>query len=369
VNRTYSKNVERLLAVALVVLTFARPASAADAATEAEGLIRQGLQLRGQNEPGRALPLLEQAYRTARTPRTAAHLGLVELELEDFVEAERYLTEALATPTHPWIAKNKSTLEQQLATARANVGELAVTGSPAGAEIWVDGARVGQLPLGAPLRLSKGRVDLQVRAPGHLPATETLNIVAGKREQRSYVLAPDPALARAPAAPYVTRSLAPPARPTAPPPFTPSAASTSTSATLEATPSEPSDPRRTMRTAAWVTGGAAAVALVFGTVELFKVASAKDAFNNHMGTVGGVYGKDCGTGSLSAECKPLKDDYDRAVTLSVVGFATAGALAAGASVLYLLSNRDASAERSASSRALACVPDPAGRGVACSLRF
>jgi hypothetical protein len=369
VNRTYSKNVERLLAAALV-LTFARPASAADAATEAEGLIRQGLQLRSQNEPGRALPLLEQAYRTARTPRTAAHLGLVELELEDFVEAERYLTEALATPTHPWIAKNKSTLEQQLATARANVGELAVTGSPAGAEIWVDGARAGQLPLGTPLRLSKGRVDLQVRAPGHLPATETLNIVAGKREQRSYVLAPDPALARAPSAPYVTRSLAPPAhQPTAPPPFTPSSTTPTASATLEATPSEPADARRTMRTAAWVTGGAAAAALVFGTVELFKVASAKDAFNNHMGTVGGIYGKDCGTGSLSAECRPLKDDYDRAVTLSVVGFAAAGALAAGASVLYVLSNRDASAERAASTRALACVPDPARRGVACSLRF
>ena len=75
---------------------------------------------------------------------------------------------------------------------------------------------------------------------------------------------------------------------------------------------------------------------MFGTVEAFQVASARDAFNDHMGTVGGVYGKDCGTGSLSAACKPLKDDYDRAVTLSVVGFAAAGALAAGASVLFVL---------------------------------
>jgi hypothetical protein len=372
VNRTYLKTVERVIAAALVI-AFARPAGAADPATAAEALVRQGLQLRAQNEPGRALPLFEQAYRIDKTPRTAAHLGLVELELEDYVEAERFLTEALATPTHPWIAKNKTTLEQQLATARANVGELAITGSPNGAEIWVDGARAGQLPLSAPLRLSKGRVDLQVRAAGHLPATETLNIVAGKREQRSYVLAPDPALARAPSPPYVTRSLAAPAAPTAPPPFAASAvpATPSDATTIEATASEPGDPRRTMRTAAWVTGGAAVAALVFGTVELFQVASARDAFNDHMGTVGGVYGKDCGTGSLSAECKPLKDDYDHAVTLSVVGFAAAGALAAGASVLYLLSSpeRGVSSERAESARALACVPDPAGRGVACSLRF
>ena len=115
----------------------------------------------------------------------------------------------------------------------------------------------------------------------------------------------------------------------------------------------------------------AAGALLFGTIEAFQVASARDAFNNHMGTVGGVYGKDCGTGSLSAACKPLKDDYDRAVTLSIVGFATAGALAAGASVLFVLSspNHGLRAERTASARALACVPDPAARGVACSLRF
>lgn len=139
--------------------------------------------------------------------------------------------------------------------------------------------------------------------------------------------------------------------------------------TVDATASEPTDRRRTLRTAAWVTGGVAAAALLFGTVELFQVASARDAFNDHMGTVGGVYGKDCGTGSLSAECKPLKDDYNRAVTRSVVGFAAAGALAAGASVLFVLSNRGASEERAASTRALACVPNPAARSVACSLRF
>ena len=106
-------------------------------------------------------------------------------------------------------------------------------------------------------------------------------------------------------------------------------------------------------------------------MEAFQVASTRDAFNNHMGTVGGIYGKDCGAGDVSATCKPLKDDYDRAVTLSIVGFAAAGALAAGASVLFLLSspNHSLSAEPAAPARALACVPDPSARGVACSLRF
>jgi hypothetical protein len=112
---------------------------------------------------------------------------------------------------------------------------------------------------------------------------------------------------------------------------------------------------------------------LFGTIEAFQASSAQDAFNNHMGTVGGIYGKDCGTGTgyLTAACKPLKDDYDHAVTLSVVGFVSAGVLAAGATVLYVLSSPNHSlwAEPAAPSRALACVPEPGARGVACSLRF
>jgi hypothetical protein len=369
VNRNHLVGMARLIAAALAVdlwlaLAVARPAGAADPAVESEALIRQGLQLRAQNEPGRALPFLEQAYRTARTPRTAAHLGLVELELDDYAAAERFLSEALtATPTHPWVAKNRATLEQQLATARANVGELAIAGSPAGAEIWIDGARAGQLPLAAPLRLNKGRVDVQVRAPGHVSATESVSVVAGKREQRSFTLAPEPTAARVPAAPIATRTAPPPFDATTPP------TTTSATATIDMAPAEPSDKRRTMRTAAWVTGGAALGALVLGTIEAFQMTSARDAFNDHMGTVGGVYGKDCGTSSLSAACKPLKDDYERARTLTVVGFAAAGALAAGASVLFVLSSdRGAATEATASARALACVPDPLARGVACSLR-
>lgn len=352
------------MAAALLLLAFARPAGAASSWEEAEALIRQALQLRAQNKPDRALPLLEQAYRTARTARTAAHLGLCELELGAFVAAERYLTEGLATPDHPWIAKNKSTLEQQLAHAKTNIGELAISGSPAGAELWVNGNRAGKLPLAVALRLDKGRVEVQVRAPGHLPATDSVTIVGGKQERRTYALAPDPAIARAPAPQEADHT-----GPLAPPPFVaPTAAAT---ATVEAAPADPESPRRRMRTAAWIAGGAAVGALLLGTVEAFQVASARDAFNNHMGTVGGVYGKDCGTGSLSPACKPLKDDYDRAVTLSVVGFATAGALAAGASVLWVLSspNHSLRAEPTASARALTCVPDPSGRGVACSLRF
>jgi type II secretory pathway pseudopilin PulG len=358
-----------LIAAALVT-SMVSPARAADATAESEALIHQALQLRSENKPERALPLLEQAYRTSRNPRSAAHLGLVEMELSNFVLAERYLTEALATPTHPWIAKNKASLQQQLADAKGNIGELAVAGSPAGAEIWVNGSQAGQLPLSAPLRLAKGRVDVKVVAPGYVAATESVTIVGGKREKRSFALAPT-----APVTPPPVVPLAPVAASggVEPPRFTPSP-TPAAAATVVAKPSPPADRRQTLRTAGWITGGVAAGALVFGTIEAFQAASARDTFNNHMGSVGGVYGKDCGTATLSAACKPLKADYDHAVTGSVVGFVAAGVLGAGAAALFALSSPSFEpwwkpAPASTSVRALACIPDPASRSIACSLRF
>src|SRR5215475_9606181 len=132
----------------------ARPARAGDSA-EAEALIRQGVELRAQKKDERALPLFEKAYQISRSPRTAGQLGLVEMALGYFVDAERYLGEAVASPDHPWVAKNLPTLKAQLAAAKAQIGELYIVGEPAGAEVLVNGKPVGKLPLAAPIRLDK----------------------------------------------------------------------------------------------------------------------------------------------------------------------------------------------------------------------
>ena len=116
----------------------ARPARAGDSA-EAEALIRQGVELRAQKKDERALPLFEKAYQLSRTPRTAGQLGLVEMALGYFVDAEKYLGEAVASPDHPWVAKNLATLKAQLATAKSQIGELYIIGEPAGAEVVVNG--------------------------------------------------------------------------------------------------------------------------------------------------------------------------------------------------------------------------------------
>src|SRR5437763_9941722 len=130
----------------------ARPAHAGDSA-EAEALIRQGVDLRGQKKDERALALFEKAYQVSRSPRTAGQLGLVEMALGYFVDAEKYLGEAVASPDHPWVAKNLPTLKAQLAAATAQIGDLYIAGEPAGAEVIVNGKSVGRLPLSGPVRL------------------------------------------------------------------------------------------------------------------------------------------------------------------------------------------------------------------------
>src|SRR5262245_47316503 len=176
-----------LLTIGINVGLPARPARAGDSA-EAEALIRQGVELRAQKKDERALPLFEKAYQLSRTPRTAGQLGLVEMALGYFVDAEKYLSEAVAAPDHPWVAKNLATLKAQLATAKSQIGELYIVGDPNGAEVLVNGKAVGRLPLSTPIRLDKGRAEVQVRAPGYVATTDTLTMVGGKREDRSYRL-------------------------------------------------------------------------------------------------------------------------------------------------------------------------------------
>jgi len=362
---------KRLSGVAAAVLAaFAAlataPARAATDVEQAEALIREGVRLRARNNAAQALPVFEKAYQISRSPRTAAQLGLCELELGHHAAAERYLTEALASPDHPWIAKNKAALKKPLETARANTGELALVVSTPGAEVLLNSKPVDKALLstlsttGAPVRLDKGLVELEIRAPGYEPVRETVTIVAGKQEQRTYALLPAPA-----------RSAASEIRSGGVTSLGSSGSDAGAAVSLTNAPAAaPGGDHDKRRIAAWITGGAAVGALVFGTVEAFSAASKRDTFNAHTTVIGGVAYHDCGTANLSPACQSLKDDYDQALTMTIIGFAAAGALTVTSSVLFMLSSPGhAGAERDSAARAFVCVPDPVARGLGCSLRF
>lgn len=336
--------------IAAVAALSGRPAAAETNVEQAEALIRQGVDLRAHDETPRALPLFERAYQISPTPRTAGQLGLCELELARYVEAQRHLVEALASPDNPWIVKNRSILMRQLAAAAANVGELALTVSPAESDILLNGKPIDRSLVGASIRLEKGPVNVEVRAPGYQPAQERITIRGGQREQRTFALSPEPAQQVAVA---------------------PSLEAPGPAVDLAMVPPSTGQTARAERIAAWITGGAALGALALGTAEAFNAASKRDAFNSHTAVEGGAVVEDCGTAALNAACKPLKDSYNQALTLSIVGFVSAGALAIASTVLFKLSSSGhaGSPESSGVAGALACVPEPGVRGFGCALRF
>jgi len=355
-----------LLSVTLGLALAPDAVHAAEESLEAESLIRQGVELRAHGKDERALPLFEKAYKTSRTPRTAGQLGLVELSVGYFVEAERYLGEALASPDHPWVAKNLAMLKQQLDSAKDKIGELAVSGTPYGAEVLVNGKPVGSLPLLSPVRLDKGRAEVQLRAPGYLPARDTVTIAGRAREERSFALARDPtapgfvAPAKPVPRPRATAQVSPEAPAFAPVPAVPM---TRDAPPLRAPP-DGGDRSNRLRPWAWVAAAGAVGGLAFGGFEAFAASRKLDDFNRHTGLVEGVLTRDCGTAALTMDCKSLKQSYDRALVLSIVGFAAGGALAATSTALFW-----ASAPEPPQTTALRCVPSAMTPGISCGWRF
>jgi len=144
-------------------------------------LIEQALTLREQGDDSGALPLLEQAYDIAPSPRGAAQLALVHQALGNWVSAERYVHEALAAAGDPWVARTRATLMTALETIEGRLGSLQVVGNPVGAEIRFGGEVIGLLPMDRPMRVVAQRGVLTVSAAGFHPVQ--IEITVGPRSK------------------------------------------------------------------------------------------------------------------------------------------------------------------------------------------
>lgn len=178
-------NVRRLLpAVLLSVLvasagtTAARSAWAAPDEPEAEALIGKGIELREKGKDDEALAVFKQALARSPSPRARAQVALAEQALGLWVAAESDLAQALAQGEDAWIAKNKAALEGALGTIRRRLGSLEVRGTE-GADVSLDGVKLGTLPAAAPFRVEAGRRTLELRAKGFHPTARTIEVPAG----------------------------------------------------------------------------------------------------------------------------------------------------------------------------------------------
>ncbi len=176
----------------LVVLSLPADAQTLDPAVEA--MLREGIAHRVAGRDEAAVERFEAAYRALRAPITAGQLALACQAAGRWVDADRYMREALAAPNDGWVRRRRRELDEAYAVTQRNVGELELRGGPDGATVRVEGATVGTLPLTTPLRLRAGTVTVDVRADGYLPCTRQVTILGGEltREPLAMTAVPAP---------------------------------------------------------------------------------------------------------------------------------------------------------------------------------
>jgi tetratricopeptide (TPR) repeat protein len=297
----------RLAPFALVVALLTVPAPAR--AEDANGLIKQGIELRRAGKDQAALEQFRRAYDLTPTPRALAQMGLAEQALSRWIDGEAHLTKALEAAQDSWIAKYRETLE----------------GS--GAELRVDGQPAGTLPLRRTLRLPVGIHALDVSAAGHTIVTRTASVEVGVTTHEDLAASPQPATPT-----LVTPEPAP-----------------------SAPPGAPDAPAITRRGAAWIaTGGAVALATAGA---IFWLAGRNDADTYNASST-------CRNGTGGAPCTDLRTGGNRDYALAIGAVVAAGALGATAVVLFLKAPSGAPPEPR-----VACLPDLFRAGAACALRF
>jgi PEGA domain len=366
-----------IVAVGIGVTTAALAAPVDDA----EVFVRRGIALRKDLKDREALDQFQRAYQLARTPRIAAQIGVAEQALGRWVDAEVHVTQALAAPTDAWIVKNRPALEKAMTTIRSHLGSVEILGSPAGANVRIDGREIGKVPLSSALRVAAGTVVIEMRAPGHFPVSRTISVAADVLTRETVVLPPS-------AAPIDTvgsgRSVnasvsmpydqAPRATPTGGS-TGPASAPIATSAEFQPSENHPSgddgsrdlglrdaEPREAgswRAPLAW-TLTAGAVAFAGGGVAALIVRNGKaNDYNRSIDSTG------C-AGVAAAACSQLRSDGDRAQALAIVGFGVAGAMAITAAILFVT----APSTPAAVSTALgACGVDWPVRGLYCGATF
>jgi len=201
-----------LLAALLAPLAFGSPARASDDATTER--LRRAYELRREHRNEEALAVYDEAFALSPTPAVRAQRALAEQALGRWVVAERELDIALASDD-PWVERNRPSLEEARAFVGQHLAWLQVDVEAPGAEARLDGA---PFPLGEPVRVAAGALDLEVRAPGRTPDVRSVAVLANAHVHEVIALAAIPT--QAASEPAVIP--APPAR--APAPEAPAAA-------------------------------------------------------------------------------------------------------------------------------------------------
>jgi len=340
--------------VAAVTFALAGQAGSVGAETQ-DALIKHGIDLRLAGDDEGAFRDFQKALEISRTPKAVAQVGLAEQALGRWEDADVHVAEALRANNDPWVTRNRKTLEDAMGVIKQHVARVEVVAEPAGAEILVNGRKVGKTPLPSAIRVSAGEVAVEARAAGYVTTYHTVHLVGGQyqtvvlhMEQEGGTEASKNGASKNGAG----KAIESPA----------SAANTG-----------PSSARVVAKWSALGLGGAGLVTGVAATlIYRSRVSDFDKAANMNCADNGGtaVY-KD--TGKTASECQGALDGYKHARTWQIVGFAAAGVFTATWAVLALTESNSipqtALGSTSRATRWATCLPALGVTQLSCAFTF
>lgn len=295
-----------------------------------ERLIDEGLNLRERREDRRALEKFKAALAIDGSGRSRAQVALAHQALGEWLDAHRELTSALKMPDR-WIEQHRTALESALDVIQGRLGRVEVECSVDGAEVRLNGQKIGVTPLSEAGFAVAGTVVLDVEADGYWPVTRQVQVGPGSLARETIKLVAQET-------------------------------NTMPDAAAETTVPESSN---IYAIVGWTFAGAAAVGVAVGTAGLLIRNDEIDAYNDPSCLAGGR--------SRDENCGDRLDAADSALAMGISGFVAGGAFAIGSLVFLLLDDDAPSAKetagRSSGDRSFVCAPGPGDIGAACALRF
>jgi hypothetical protein len=328
------------LLVLAAVTAHVRPAFAAPDDADAETLINRGIDLREHGKDDEALAVFKKALAKSPSPRARAQVALAEQALGIWLAAENDLIIALAADTDAWIVKNRAALEGALGIVRRHIGSLEVRGTD-GAEVLLDGVRLGVLPAPSANRVEAGRRTLELRLKGFHPGARSIEVPAGAVARETVTLVALPPDARV------------------------GDGSANGGAPGGKGPRDERDPGRNQRIIGWAFAATGAAMLVTGGVGMLVRKGIVDDYNNLCPGLGAAQ---------PAECDGKIDEARTWLTVSIVSFIAGGVFTLGGITLAVTApHRESSASgpRAPGGVRVGCAPSSERGGVslACSGSF
>lgn len=304
--------------LAVTQMPFETPAIADDGA---EIMIRKGVELRRRGKDKEAAVLFRQAYDVSHTPRAAAQLGLCEQALEQWLNAEQHISEALLAESDAWVSGKRSTLETSRVVVRKHLASIRVQGDPEGAIVTLNERVLGPLPLPEEAWVLPGPQVVSLRKDGYEAQTQNASVRAG--EQKTLVFAlKQPVLTTQPL---------------------PSAVETASPNDLHENALPTAAPTSTWRPyAMWTAFGLSAASLSFAVWNHLQRESNVSKFNDSKGD---CY-KEAGQVLGGPNCNALDSKIGSATTRLLVGYVSAAVLS-GIGVALLATNPSAGSEPTA----------------------